>query len=60
MSEWREKNSIDCQIKMNEDPVRAGKRTIVLHMANTQLYYCFISSSVVIAFSDTDAENLYW
>ena len=44
---------------MNEDPVRAGKRTIVLPMANTQLYYCFISNSVVIAFSDTDAENLH-
>ena len=44
---------------MNEDPVSAGKRTIVLPMANTQLYYCFISSSVVIAFSDTDAENLH-
>ena len=44
---------------MNEDPVWARKRTIVLPMANTQLYYCFISNSVVIAFPDTDAENIH-
>ena len=40
---------------MNKDLVWAGKRTIVLPMANTQFYYCLISNSV----DNTDAENLH-
>ena len=46
---------------MNEDLVWAGKRTIVLPMANTQLYSIIASFQTlsINGFPDTDAENFH-
>ena len=45
---------------MKENVMGAGKRTIVLPMADTQLYYRFIFKLCqVLAFPNADAENLH-
>ena len=45
---------------MKENLMGAGKKTIVLPMADTQLYYCFIFKLCrLLAFPNADTENLH-